>query len=47
MKVTLLIEEAHNFKIILIHNVGIADKDVEQYLIDLYYKSIKVEILEG
>lgn len=31
----------------LIHNVGVADKDVEQYLIDLYYKSIKVEIIES
>ena len=35
------------YKIHLITNVGIADKDVQQYLIDLYYKSIKVEILEG
>ena len=35
------------YKIHLITNVGIADKDVQQYLIDLYFKSIKVEILEG
>ena len=31
----------------LINRVGIADKDVKQYIIDLYYKSIKVEILDG
>ena len=31
----------------LIHNVGISESNVEQYLIDLYYKSIKVEIIEG
>lgn len=31
----------------LIHKVGISEADIEQYLIDLYYKSIKVEILEG
>lgn len=35
------------YKIHLITKVGVADKDVQQYLIDLYYKSIKVEILEG
>ena len=31
----------------LIHNVGISEANIEQYLIDLFYKSIKVEILEG
>lgn len=31
----------------LIHKVGISEADIEQYLIDLYYKSINVEILEG
>ena len=31
----------------LVHKVGIAESEVEQYLIDLYYKSIKVEIIEG
>ena len=35
------------YKMHLITKVGIAYKDVEQYLIDLYYQSIKVEILEG
>lgn len=35
------------YKLDLITRVGIADKDVKQHLIDLYYKSIKVEILEG
>jgi hypothetical protein len=35
------------YKLDLINRVGIADKDVKQHLIDLYYKSIKVEILEG
>ena len=35
------------YKMHLITNVGVADKDVKQYLIDLYYQSIKVEILEG
>ena len=31
----------------LIHNVGISEANVEQYLIDLYYETINVEILEG
>ena len=35
------------YKMHLITTVGVADKDVQQYLIDLYYQSIKVEILEG
>ena len=35
------------YKLDLITRVGIADKDVKQHLIDLYYKSIKVEILDG
>ena len=35
------------YKLDLINRVGIADKDVKQHLIDLYYKSIKVEILDG
>lgn len=33
------------YKMHLITKVGVASKDVEQYLIDLYYQSIKVEIL--
>lgn len=44
----LTIQEALElYKIHLITKVGVADKDVQQYLIDLYYQSIKVEILEG
>ena len=35
------------YKIHLINNVGVTSKDVEQYLIDMYYKSIKVEIIEN
>lgn len=35
------------YKLHLINNIGITDKDVKQYLIDLYYKSIKVEIIDG
>lgn len=34
------------YKLHLITNVGVSGADVEQYLIDLYYKSIKVEILD-
>lgn len=44
----LTLQEAYElYKLDLINRVGIADKDVKQHLIDLYYKSIKVEILEG
>lgn len=44
----LTLQEAFElYKIYLVNNVGIINKDVQQYLIDLYYKSIKVEILEG
>lgn len=44
----LTLQEAFElYKMHLITKVGVADKDVQQYLIDLYYKSIKVEILEG
>ena len=44
----LTLQEAFElYKLDLITRVGIADKDVKQHLIDLYYKSIKVEILEG
>ena len=44
----LTLQEAYElYKLDLITRVGIADKDVKQHLIDLYYKSIKVEILEG
>lgn len=44
----LTLQEAFElYKMHLITKVGVGDKDVQQYLIDLYYKSIKVEILEG
>ena len=44
----LTLQEAYElYKLDLINRVGIADKDVKQHLIDLYYKSIKVEILDG
>jgi hypothetical protein len=44
----LTLQEAFElYKLDLINRVGIADKDVKQHLIDLYYKSIKVEIFEG
>ena len=40
-------EAVQLYKNYLIHTVGISESDVEQYLIDLYYQSIKVEIVEG
>lgn len=44
----LTLQEAFElYKLDLINRVGIAEKDVSQHLIDLYYHSIKVEILEG
>ena len=44
----LTLQEAFElYKLDLITRVGIASKDVQQHLIDLYYKSIKVEVLEG
>jgi hypothetical protein len=44
----LTLQEAFElYKLDLINRIGIADKDVKQYIIDLYYKSIKVEILDG
>lgn len=44
----LTIEEAVQlYKLYLIHKVGISETDVQQYLIDLYFKSMKVEILDG
>lgn len=44
----LTLQEAFElYKMHLITKVGVADKDVQQHLIDLYYQSIKVEILEG
>ena len=39
----LTLDEAYElYKMHLITKVGVTDKEVEQYLIDLYYKSIKV-----
>lgn len=35
------------YKYHLIHNVGISEVNLQQYLIDLYYKSIMVEIVDG
>ena len=44
----LTLQEAFElYKVDLITRVGIASKDVQQHLIDLYYQSIKVEIIEG
>ena len=44
----LTLQEAFElYKMHLITKVGVADKDVKQYLIDLFYKSIKVEIIES
>lgn len=34
------------YKMHLIHKVGVSEANLEQYLIDLYYKSIKVEIID-
>jgi hypothetical protein len=44
----LTLQEAFElYKIDLITRVGISDKNIQQHLIDLYYKSIKVEIIDG
>lgn len=44
----LTLDEAFElYKINLITRVGINEKDVQQHLIDLYYKSIKVEVIDG
>ena len=40
-------EAVELYKLHLIHKVGISEANVEQYLIDLYYKTIKVEIIDG
>ena len=34
------------YKYHLIHNVGISEINLQQYLIDLYYRSINVEIVD-
>lgn len=44
----LTLQEAFElYKLHLITKIGVIDKDVQQYLIDLYYKSIKVEVVDG
>lgn len=44
----LTLDEAFElYKLNLITRVGINEKDVQQHLIDLYYKSIKVEVIDG
>lgn len=44
----LTLEEAYElYKMHLMNNVGISSVDIDQYLIDLYYKSIKVEVIDG
>lgn len=44
----LTLDEAFElYKLDLITRVGINEKDVQQHLIDLYYKSIKVEVIDG
>lgn len=35
------------YKLHLIHKIGVSEANLEQYLIDLYYKSIKVEIIDS
>lgn len=42
------LQEAFNlYKLDLITRMGIDNKDIQQYLIDLFYKSIKVEVIDG
>ena len=44
----LTLQEAFElYKLYLIKTVGVPDVNVQQYLIDLYYKSIKVEIVDN
>jgi hypothetical protein len=46
-QMALTIDEAYElYKIHLVNKVGVLEKDVEQYLIDLYYKSINVEEID-
>lgn len=41
------LDEAYElYKLHLIHNVGVSEDDVKQYLIDLYYKTILVEVVD-
>lgn len=44
----LTLQEAFElYKLYLIKTVGVSDANIQQYLIDLYYKSIKVEIVDS
>lgn len=44
----LTLQEAFElYKLYLIKTVGISEVNVQQYLIDLFYKSIKVEIVDN
>lgn len=47
VKALTLDEALELYKLHLINNVGISNDDIQQYLIDLYYKSIKVEVIDG
>ena len=42
-----LAEALELYKLHLITKIGVAANDIDQYLIDLYYKSIKVEVIDG
>lgn len=44
----LTLQEAFElYKLYLIKTVGISEVNVQQYLVDLFYKSIKVEIVDN
>lgn len=44
----LTLQEAFElYKLYLIKTVGVSEVNVQQYLVDLYYKSIKVEIVDN
>lgn len=35
------------YKLFLIHKVGVSENNIDNYLIDLYYDSIKVEVIDN
>lgn len=35
------------YKLFLIHKVGVSENNINSYLIDLYYDSIKVEVIDN
>lgn len=44
----LTLQEAFElYKLYLIKTVGVSEANVQHYLVDLYYKSIKVEIVDN